>query len=229
VTLGQHLAVAQYADRTRDLEDDIHVVLDEDERHLLALPQAIDLVDHAPAFLRAHAGGRFIEQQHARLQHQRQRDIQKLLVAMRQIGRQGIGLVAQAEHVHHLTRALATFGQRKLPAEHGGAAAMRLHGGIERFRHGERREDAGDLKGAGNAATHDLGMRHADEIGAVEHDAAVIRLDGAGNQIEEGGLAGAVRPDHRGERAGRKFERDVAHRGDTAEGFGKALDQEHGL
>ena len=83
--LGQQAAVAEDADRGRDLEDDVHVVLDEDDGDLLALPEFAHLLDHAPALLRPHARRRLVEQQDLRLQHQRERDVEQLLVAMRQV------------------------------------------------------------------------------------------------------------------------------------------------
>ncbi len=57
-----------------------------------------DLGDHLPAFLRPHARRRLVEQQHARLERQRQPDIEQLLVAMGETGRQHRRLVGQAEH-----------------------------------------------------------------------------------------------------------------------------------
>ena len=116
-SLRQHATVAQHANALRDLEDDIHVVLDEHQRHLLAFPQAVHRVDHLPAFLRPHAGRRLIEQQNAWFEHQGERDIEKLLVAVAEVARHHIGLRGQADHLHDLLRACAaTSRSGKRPA-----------------------------------------------------------------------------------------------------------------
>src|SRR5204863_2250998 len=52
---------------------------------------------------------------------------------------------------------------------------------------------------------------------AVEHDGAGGRLVNAGNCIENGGLAGAVRPDDRGDGVGRNLEIESVDGGQSAE------------
>ena len=64
---------------------------------------------------------------------------------------------------------------------------------------------------------------------AIEGDGAGVRLQTAADQIEERALAGAVRADDRGERAGREGDRDVGDGRDAAEGFMQTLDLEHGV
>src|SRR6185437_7592271 len=56
----------------------------------------------------------------------------------------------------------------------------------------ETAEDRGFLRQVADAETGALIHRQARYIVAVEFDAATIRLDEAGNHIEDGGLAGAV-------------------------------------
>ena len=78
-----------------------------------------------------------------------------------------------------------------------GVAAMRLHRGNEDFLHRQRRKDAGDLEGAHDAATRDHARRKAVDFFAGECHAAAVRAHGARDQVEECGLAGAVRADDR--------------------------------
>src|SRR5450759_4651516 len=97
------------------------------------------------------------------------------------------------------------------------AAAMRLYGRVERLFDGERGEYARNLESAGDTAAHDFGARETDEVGSVEHYATCIGPERPGDQIEQRGLAGAVRPDHGCERARREVEGDVADGGDAFE------------
>ena len=83
-------------------------------------------------------------------------------------------------------------------------------------------------EGAHDAAPHNLGGREAADVLAGELHAAAVRAHRAGDQIEECGLAGAVRPDDRRQRARREVERDILHRGDAAEGFREVFDLQHG-
>ena len=101
----------------------------------------------------------------------------------------------------------------------GGIAAtlMRLHRRVERFRNGERRENACHLKCAGDAAADNLGSRQPDEIGPVQYNAALIGPKRAANQVEQRRLAGSVWANHGGQRAGWEFKRYIANGGNAFE------------
>ncbi len=68
-------------------------------------------------------------------------------------------------------------------------------------------EDFGDLERAGHAAPHPARRQKLRDVFAVEHDAAEGRGEKAADQIEEGGLAGAVGADD-----GAQFARLDRHR-----------------
>ena len=55
-------------------------------------------------------------------------------------------------------------------------------------------------------------------------DAALARFVEAGDAIEDGGLAGAVRPDQRGDVALTRVKRQVVHRDQSAEAHGQVFD-----
>ena len=189
---------------------------------------SLHLVDHAPALFGAHAGGRLVEQQHLGFEHQRQRDIEQLLVAMRQRRRGAVALAGQPQQFHRVLGAVAGLGQRKAPMQHAGAALIGADRGQHGLVHRQRRKNARDLKRAADAVAHDLGRRAPGHIDAVEQDLTGIRLQRAGDQVEERALAGAVRADHGGERTVGKIERDVVGRLDAAERFGEPADLQHG-
>ena len=72
----------------------------------------------------------------------------------------------------------------------------------------EPREDRGDLEGVGDAEP-DAGVGgQAGDVAAVEADRAGVGQQAAGEQADEGGLAGAVRADQGVDLAGREVEVD---------------------
>src|SRR5262249_62264140 len=66
-----------------------------------------------------------------------------------------------------------------------------------------------------------LGPERRDLV-PTEHDAAAVRLEHAGHQVDQRGLAGAVWPDQRIALAGRKIERDVLGDDERAEALVQA-------
>ena len=65
-------------------------------------------------------------------------------------------------------------------------------------------------------------------IAALQRDAALGRLVEAGDAVEHGGLAGAVRPDQRGDGAALDVEGQIVDGDEAAEAHGQMLDAEHG-
>ena len=93
------------------------------------------------------------------IEHQRQRDIEQLLVAMRQRRRGAVALAGQAQQFHRVLGAVAGLGQREAPVQHAGAALVGADGGQHGLLHRERGKDARDLKRPADAVAHDLGRR----------------------------------------------------------------------
>ncbi len=85
------------------------------------------------------------------------------------------------------------------------------------FAHGQLGEYLGDLKGAGDAAPHPARRQEPGNILAVEQDMARIRHKEPADHVEKGGLAGAVRADHRAQLSGLDRHRDAVDRDETAE------------
>ena len=76
-----------------------------------------------------------------------------------------------------------------------------------------------DLEGARQAAQHPRMHRQIGDVVAFEQDAPGVGLEHAGEQIDHGGLAGAVRSDQRMAGALLDPERQVARDPQAAEGF----------
>src|SRR4051812_45135859 len=89
--------------------------------------------------------------------------------------------------------------------------------------HREASEKRIDLERAADAALHALRLRHAGDVLAAEEDAARARREGAGEHVDEGRLAGAVRPDQRMARARLEREIDPLRDGEGAEALAERL------
>ncbi len=76
-----------------------------------------------------------------------------------------------------------------------------------------------DLEGARQAAQHALVHGEAGDVVAFEQDAAAVRLQHAGELVDDGGLAGAVRPDQRVAGALLHLQREIAGDAQAAEGL----------
>src|SRR5215472_15347707 len=79
----QHLALNQHGDALREPKHEIHVVLDDEDRDLLR--QAVQHLEDAMGFERGHARRRLVEEQYARLETQRDRDLHQALLAVGQV------------------------------------------------------------------------------------------------------------------------------------------------
>src|SRR6516162_5201645 len=82
---------------------------------------------------------------------------------------------------------------------------------------GETREQADVLQGAGDPERRQLVWFEPGQIGVAERQPAGVRLDEPAQHVEQGGLAGPVRPDHAGHLAGGRRERYGIQRGDPTE------------
>ena len=117
-----------------------------------------DQVGDAPALVGGEAGERLVEQEQLRTRGERDRDLEQPLIAVREVGRDGEGLVGRARP-RRRGGGPRRSGPRTLAAsaQHGEAAAvLRLRGDAHVLEDGQRVEDADDLEGAGDAARDDL-------------------------------------------------------------------------
>ena len=85
--LRQQAAVVQHEDVVGELAHQAHVVLDHDDGRAAPLAGPADHVDHLRRLLRRESGAGLVEQQQARLAQQRQRQLEDLAFAMRQLRR----------------------------------------------------------------------------------------------------------------------------------------------
>ena len=177
--------------RSAKAEDEVHVVLDEQHRDVPR--QGRHRGEQFVPFRLRHAGGRLVEQQHARAAGEGDGDLEKPLLAVRQVRRSLVEHVREIEACRDVgdvadDRILAPGDTPPIPT----AAQSLGHSEPQGFRRRHGREELVDLKGAHEAAAHaQLGAQIRD-LGAFEKNASCARRQNAGEKINEGGLAGAV-------------------------------------
>ena len=84
------------------------------------------------------------------------------------------------------------------------------------------------LERAGDAGGEDLVRRQAQQRAAAQGDCAARCADEAGDDVEQGGFAGAVGADDGDDAAGRHVDADIVESDEAAEADGDALDVEQG-
>src|SRR5215831_6792766 len=78
--LDQHLALDEHGDALRKAEHQIHVVLYDEDRDVARQP--VEHLEDAVGLERGHARRRLVEEQHARLEPERDRDLHQALLAV---------------------------------------------------------------------------------------------------------------------------------------------------
>src|SRR5262249_6824799 len=145
------------------------------------------------------ARARLVEAKHRRRLGERARQRQPLLLAAGEFSRGTVGQAVEADQ-------RAELGHAR------GALAARHAGG------GERVADVAGGAAAEHhrALEHDRAPRRRHVRPAAPAQAAARRRDQPHHEAEEGGLAGAVRPDQHRRRSGRQRERDAVEDGHAA-------------
>ena len=222
--LGDLLAAVEHGDAVGDAHHDLHVVLDHQHRQPLS-SRSLDTKAVKSAlscgFMPAVGSS---SSSSLRLGGERPRHLQPALVAVGQVhrvllvDRLGQRAVAQdlAGPLHRLA-ALAAHPRRAQDAADDAAlgAAVHAHQHVLERAHGLEQADV--LEGAAHAQLGDRVGGQSRHLAAVEHDLAGGRRVGAGEHVEEGGLAGAVGPDQADDAAAGNGEVDVVARHQAAE------------
>jgi len=202
-------------------------VLDQHDREAVLLVQLADQAGDLVGLLLAHAGGGFVEQQDARAQRQRHRDLGGALVAVRHLAHQPVGLRRQPGRGEQLVDPVAHA--RRLAAADPGAHPKPVgdfHRDLHVLPHRQFGKDLGDLEGARQPHMDAPGRVQARDVVPVQHDLPGGRREEAGYQVEERGLAGAVGADDGAQLAGLHRHRDGVDRDQAAERLGGGADFE---
>src|SRR5882724_10708152 len=163
---------------------------------------------------RVDAGEWFVEQHVIRTGGQRAGDLDAPPFAARESDRRRLAQPRDVEFVEQrIELGLALFS-----------------GGFDDFEHRadilfdrEAAKDRGLLRQIANPQPRALIHRELGDVVAVEFDGAAIRLDQAGDHVEHGGLAGAVRTQQADRLAAADIDADAAHHLPRAETFFHAV------
>ena len=230
--VGDLAAVIEHRYSLGNVHHHRHVVLDQDDR---GAPFPIHLEDkagHVLFFFLVHAAHRLIEQQQLRVERQGAAKFDALSQA---VGEAAGRLLAQIFEFEKLDQLLDPGAVRRLlalrqppidkgrqdPGAHPHMAAE--HDVVEHGHAGKQRDV---LKRAGDAERGDAGRPGAGHVPAFEPDRAGVGLVEAADDVEQRGLAGAVRSDDRRQAAAAHRERDVLDRAHAAKMLGHAADGE---
>ena len=210
----------QHHDVVGDAQGRGHVLLDEQHGDAGFAHPRHRLHGLADEF-RRQPGRRFVEQQHFRIGQQRAGKGQHLALAAGQIAGQQLRPLGEfGKQRHHLR------GLRRADA---GAAAQEFGGELQIFADRQAGKDVGFLRHVGEAGGDPLGGRQIGDVASGDRQRAAARPQQAGQCLDEGGLAGAVRADHRQNAFRRLVEVDAAD--DVAAGAiagAQAADRERG-
>ena len=134
------------------------------------------------------------------------------------------GEVGKADSLDQRQRLAVERAQDRLGApEIEGVAALPLQRDADVLEHRQVREDGRDLERAHEPEPGDVGRLQARDVAALVDDRALGRRQELGQEVEAGGLAGAVRADERMDRAAPDLEIDTVDRGEALELLGQAL------
>ena len=182
--LDQHAALVEHGDLLGDHADELHVVLDDDER--------LGAVDLAHEFgglvdlLMRHAGGRLVEQDQLGIGRRARCRARPIAAGRARAGRPG----ARPRPVRPTRSSISSTTRVGSLAGMDAAAASQM---FSRTR--QAVEHARHLGLDADAEPRDLVGVGAGHVLAAEQDVALGRLQLPGQHLEEGALAGAVRAD----------------------------------
>src|SRR5213593_3689918 len=188
--VGEHAPLVEGDDPVGVAEDDVHVVLDLDNRLDADPPGGRDERLHDRRLVRrAHAGRRLVEQDDLRPQRERRCHVEELLVPLRQVPGPHVTLRAQTEQLGDLERALSNRAVGGEGREEAGAVPeTRDHRRLERLKStlvnvltGVLRPTAGtvtfrdrDVSGIGPARLARLGIARSFQLVQIFPDLTVL-------------------------------------------------------
>ncbi len=192
----QHLALVHHGDGVRKAEHAIDVVLDDQDRNVRC--HVLDQAGDALALGGGKTGQRLVEQQQLRLGAERDAEIHQPLPAIGQFAAFDSLDAFQAEEFYQFRGLGMNAGiEIDVAPDVETNSALRLQRQPQVFVDGEAAKQIGDLERARQPVVADQMRRHALDFTAVEADGSTVSGKQAGYQIEQRGLAGAVRADQR--------------------------------
>ena len=203
--LGDLDAVVERDHAVRDPLDDVHVVLDHEDRVAALGAQQRDQLGDLLRLLRVHPGGRLVEEEQPRVRRRRPGDLEPAAVRVREAVGGLVPAIAHQPLTEEREPLLRELADLLLLAPHARRAQHRaedaglrvpVRGRHHVLAHGHVEEQPQRLERAGDPAARDLVRLEALDARAGEDDVAAGRLVHARDEVEQRRLAGAVRADH---------------------------------
>ena len=214
----EHPSLMQHDDAGGESEDHLHVVLDEEDGERLLHRERPDLREHAIALSGAHPGGRFVQQQKAGLGGEREGNLQQPPIPVREQARWIAAAGGEPDGIEQPLDGRLQAGDRVQPvARVERAPCPREHRDRHVLLHRKQGKDVGDLERPGHSAADARARRPPGHVLSREHDVAVARRQLSGEEVDEGGLAGAIGTDDGRDSAFRKGEVDASYGGEVIE------------
>src|SRR3989454_1140528 len=222
--LRDHAALLQHDHLVGELRHDAHVVLDEHDGPARAALS--DQVDRAADVLDAHARRRLIEEEQTRVERDREGELERALLPVRELPRGPVRQVSEADLGEELARSWAISLERVLGRpEPVPERRRRLKGELGVLENGELIEEARDLEGACDPPARDAFRRQPRRVVAKDDHATGGRPQEASEEIEEARFPRAVGTDEGVNLSGLETQIDAV---DSAES-GELLDEPVGL
>ena len=179
---------------------------------------------HLDRLARRQAGRRLVQQQDLRIARQPEHDLELALFAVRKIANFGVRAIHEAGLLEQPMRLVVDVAvRRQEPPHHELRRPQPLDREQNIVEHRQAREQAGDLERPRHAERGAAVALPGGDVAAEQQHLARARRKYAGDQVEQRGLAGAVRADDGLAVARHDLERHVTHRMKPAEAFRQSL------
>ena len=174
--------------------------------------QLLELAGDALELRRIEPGGELVDQQEPRPRRQRAREVEHLLLRAIELGG---GLIGEGGEIER--------SEQRVDAARRIAGAAVGQRDRDVLAHGEGEEGPRHLEGAIDTGMHQPVRGQAADRASFEQDGAGVGPVEAGDDVDAGGLAGAVRPDEAEDFAGADAEAQDVERAKAAKALHQAV------
>ena len=212
----------QNCDIFRDAHHHFHIVLDQQDRDAQIVAHALDQRHRVCCFQRVHAGSRLVQEHELRIGRQSPCNLQSPLKSVGKVLGERLAFAAQSNIRQQLLSALVRLGLllHHRPQSQQCAVPSRFQAAVHADQHilesGHVAEETDILEGPSQPQRSGAIGTQAADLLAIEQHLTRRRSVKAGDHVEKGRLASAVRADQTGDRAFLDIEVESAHRGQAA-------------
>src|ERR1700694_5714044 len=221
---GEDLALMHDHDPVGVLEDDVHVVLDDDSGDLVRSDDRADDVHDGRLLPGAHAAGGLVEEEELRLESVGDGNVEQLALTLRDDAGQLRALRIQPELAEDVERLIpylgVAIGQGEEPARH---ALSGEDGERHVVEERELVKEVHDLEAPRDAGLDPAVHRQRGDVLAAEHDAPAVGMEEPADQVHHARLARAVGANQRQDLAFLDLEVDLVDGVGLAEGLAQLL------